>query len=251
MLLLHRLAAFEDQSIFKSIIEHAQKTKVAITEVGSSESAVERLRISDWSTFASLPEFDVMNLATLTYEEERGFEYWRKQHVAAGRDFPDLISNSLSKPILYASANAPGILLSVGKSEETKPSHRTSRPKAPDELSSDSKELLVFLNRHHGVHTDAENFASAGKQTEIARKLDERRRPDQRIEIWNQTRVSRAFTNLFTFAVELGRKGGGDLVLEAGAQYKKARASDVYKNLCEDGRIITLLEKLELEMSDR
>ena len=99
-LLLLWLGGHENK-VFHSEAEFA----MTASEFGSTA------RVKPWGEFSTVPGCDALSLLTLTSEVGKGWDFWIKQYADAGRQFPEVLAASLTKPLFYASINAIDLLI--------------------------------------------------------------------------------------------------------------------------------------------
>lgn len=129
-------------------------------------------RVQPWDEFSTVPGFDPLSLLTLTNKAERGWGFWNKQHANAGRQFPEVLAASLTKPLFYSSIIAVDLILqrgTVGKAPtKVRAQGRVLRDKS--EMTSGEAQLLATMMRRHGTRSDAPNFTPI-TQVEFAAEL--------------------------------------------------------------------------------
>lgn len=144
--LLHRLGRVEGNSAFRSTLEALPATD----ELSSWAT------FSDWDRFPVLPGFDPVPAMTGTAQDRKSLVEWRAEHRAAGLQLPKVIAASLSKPLWYASANAPDQILLLDRAAPQPVTNRT-RHRA-DGVSADRRgdpywelkcHIVTVLFEHH------------------------------------------------------------------------------------------------------
>jgi len=150
----------------------------------------------------------------MTAGDGKPMKQWRAEHVENGTPLPEVISASLSKPLLYATINAIKLLIQPPEKKTPRQQPTASKRKVKTVLDPDS--VLVILMKHHkrsdGTICDKQLF-----QQDLEEVLG-----------WNQSRVSRAIQKLF-----------GDI-----PGYGGVNPMICYRRLCETGRIGRELTRL-------
>lgn len=143
--LLHWLGNQPSNSIFKTHIEF----------LNSSSNYWYDSRFLPWDQCSSLVDFEPITLLTLTEEKGQGSEYWRNRHREQGKQLPEIIASSLSKPLLYASINAVDLLLQL-TTKPSKPNASVSKVKITkgedgeeEDVDMYVPQLLTVLMKHH------------------------------------------------------------------------------------------------------
>lgn len=191
MYILHWLGGLPDHSVFKTEVEFLH----------SREDAVAGERFLAWNHCSTVPGFDPVSFLTLTTSPKEDVNHWKRLHLQAGKQFPELIALSLTKPIHYASVNAIDLILGrAGTDDETvSKTKRVRRKKAQKgrklELSTSDEAVLAELKLHHGFGTDEPNFKPLTLE-QIRARVQERWKPPSK-EGWTYSRIQRSVRWLF------------------------------------------------------
>lgn len=185
----------------------------------STNDYLNGMRHREWSECSTVADFDPISLMSLTLQKGENLNIWQERHVAAGKQLPEVISSSLSKPLLYASHNALNWLLDRSDGGEQ---HRNRREDArkKDILSQDGDELLTFLVHHHRCKPGSkceQLCVPIPNQAVMAEMINRWTNTSK----WNQSRVSRA----------LGE------VLSNVKSFDFVKTGHRYKRLCHEGII--------------
>jgi hypothetical protein len=169
--LLHWLGNQSHNRVFRTHVEFAQ----------SISSYSYRDQYQPWEQCSSLPDFDPVELLTLSGRQGEDDGVWRSRHVAHGKVLPEMIASSLSKPLFYASINAASMLgaMPLPEKRHRRPENQT------EEVRSDLRNLRDMLIRHH-CRSDGVTNWEAMTLDQIASSLS-----------WQQSRATRRMQAMF------------------------------------------------------
>ena len=174
--------------------------------------------VRPWAEFSPTSDFDPAAILTLTHPKDQGYVFWREEHAKQGRGYPGAICSSLTKPILYASVNAPDLLKAKYDRLNSRGSTRKveSASIVAKQFNAREDQLLGVLIKHHGCFSDQPNFEPLSVN-QMAEAMER-----------SQSIASKGLRGL------MSRIGG----------YEKLTAAKRYKLFCEDRVIVEVLEHL-------
>ncbi len=213
MYVLHWLAALPENKVFHSEFEFLL----------SKDDFTWDKRLKPWNECSSLPDFDPLPYLTLTASTKETLEQWKRRFANADKRFPEVIASSLTKPVLYASANAIELLLQRDVHSEKRP-HRVTRgnlftsegERRP--LTDEEIMVLAVLKHHHGFGTDKHNFKDLDNGTILAAIV--KSWPADVSKSLSKSKIQRTVVTLF------------------GSKLR-------YRRLCQQERILAELHKIE------
>ena len=210
LLMLHWLGNEAWHSVFQIEIEFSE----------SCSDIFDGGIVRPWAEFSPTADFDPATVLTLTHPKDQGYVFWQEEHAKQGRGYPGAICSSLTKPILYASVNAPALLKSKYErlhNRGTKPEVKSSS-RVVNQLNERADQLLGILIKHHGCFSEEPNFEPLSVK-QMAREM-------RRI----QSIASKALKDL------MSRVHG----------YKNLKPAQRYKLFCQDNLIVGILEHLQM-----
>lgn len=213
---------------------------------GEYQQRLDRIDFRPWEDLIQPPGVDLRAVLTHQKPGANEFQTWVPRFDAAARKIPEYVGaylqdtgSHLCGEFLRASHAAIDLLGTLGSGSNrgvlTPPAYKMALPtrkrrrttrsnlKKGESLTEDGDVLLSFLIHHHGCHSGKPNYQPIG-QKQIAKELSER------IDGWNQSRVSRSLDKLMSGIKRFGEVSG----------------SQRYRKLCEAQLIDRELIRLEL-----
>ena len=195
--LLHWLGHQPSNSVFRTHIEFMY----------SSSDYWHDSQFLPWDQCSTITDFEPIALLTLSGKPGQGCDYWKGRHQEEGKQLPEIIASSLSKPLLYASINAVDLLLRQDDSPSGTRSHVSTVKTKEWEVDLDVSSLLGILMAHHGAYSGV-RCNTPMKGTKILEMLKgteskkEKERTKGKKAGWNQPRISRTMKKIFGEAAE-------------------------------------------------
>lgn len=211
---LHWLASTPGHSIFKTEREFLY----CKGDFAASES------LHPWAECSTVPDFDPCPLMTGTGSPTKNLGYWKRQHNEAGKRFPEVIASSLTKPLLYASVNAIGLLLNRESPPLETGSVKKRVCRTPKdgrlELERDHVAVLDVLKKRHAYGLEDRLAPLTHDQILDEIKLVWAPPDANHPEYWCRSRIQRTIVDLFGNAKR-------------------------YKAMCRAGKIIAFIQERE------